>query len=159
MLVALIGVLGVLLGALLNTFTTYLSARRAERRDLRTTARILLPELQQNVQNLSTTFRLEDWRHAEFETERWAQNELTVVKALGAEWAHLVSVYTAFDLLNADRKIRLEEGWCKGQGLEGDDFDYLELTLERAEKAAQALRKWAGLGPGDSLRIQEYFCV
>lgn len=159
MFVALIGVLGVLLGALLNALGSYLNARRAERRDLRTAARILLPELRQNVQNLSTTFKLEDWRHAEFATQRWAQHELTVVKALGGEWVRLVAVYTAFDLLNADRKIRLEEGWHKGQGLEGDDFDYLELTLNSADKAVQALRKWAGLGPKDSIRIQEYFGV
>lgn len=159
MFVALIGVLGVLLGALLNALGSYISARRAERRDLRTAARILLPELQQNVQNLSMTFRLEDWKHAELVTQRWAQHELTVVKALGGEWAQLVAVYTAFGLLNADREIRLEEGWHKSQGLEGDDFDYLELTLKSAKRALQALRKWAGLGPKDSIRIQEYFCV
>ena len=159
MFLALIGVLGVLLGALLNALGSYLSARRAERHDLRTAARILLPELQQNVQNLSTTFRLEDWRYAEFATQRWSQHELTVVKVLGGEWAQLVAVYTAFGLLNADREIRLEDGWHNAQGLEGDDFDYLELTLKSAERAIQALRKWAGLGPKDSIRIQEYFCV
>jgi hypothetical protein len=157
MLIALIGIGGVLLGGFLNAAGTYVMARRAEQRDLRTAARILLPELLENQKNLEDAFRTGRWDYAHFETRRWAQYELTVVKALGKEWAQLTAVYTAFVLLNGDREIR--KGSNESIHDDGDDFTYFELTVEAANKAVETLRRFAGLGPGDSLRIQEFYGV
>lgn len=158
MLIALIGIGGVLLGGLLNAAGGYVLAQRVERRELRTAARLLLPELLQNRENLATAFRGGSWDAARFETTRWAQYELTVISALRDEWAGLTKVYTAFNLLNVDREIRREEG-RKSILEDGDDFDYFELTLEATDRAVGILRRWAGLDPDESLRIQEYFCV
>src|SRR5665811_280060 len=147
MLIALIGICGVLLGGFLNAAGTYVMARRAEQRDLRTAARILLPELLENQKSLEEAFETGRWDYAHFETRRWAQYELTVVQAIGDEWAQLTAVYTAFGLLNADRENR--RGSNEGIHDDGDDFTYFELTVEAASKAAQTLRRWAGLAPGD----------
>ena len=58
MLIALIGICGVLLGGFLNAAGTYVMARRAEQRDLRTAARILLPELLENQKTWRQPLRL-----------------------------------------------------------------------------------------------------
>lgn len=81
------------------------------------------------------------------------------MSSLESEWVELVQIYTAFDLLNRDRKIREEEKRMESILEDGDDFDYFELTLKAADRATSALRKVAGLAPNESLRIQEFFWV
>jgi hypothetical protein len=159
MLLALTGIAGVCFGALLNAGWTYAMARRAERRELRTAARLLLPELLRNVERLESAFQTGSWSHAQFETRQWESHEVEFMSSLKGEWVELVQVYTAFDLLNRDRKIREEEGRRERITDDGDDFDYFELTLKAAGRTTGALKKVAGLAPSETLRIQEVFGV
>jgi hypothetical protein len=154
---ALVGILGACIGALLNAGWNYALARRAERRELRTAARLLLPELLQNREHLDTAFKTGSWGHVRFETDRWKRHEVLFMSSLEDEWVELTKVYTAFTLLNADRKIRDQEQ--RHAFDEGDDFDYFELTLKAADESLVVLRKVAELPPGETLRIQEYFWV
>jgi hypothetical protein len=159
MLLALTGFAGVCIGALLNAGWNYAMARRAERRELRTAARLLLPELLQNKEHLETAFKTGSWSYVQFGTDRWERHEVKFMSSLESEWVELVQIYTAFDLLNRDRKIREEEKRMESILEDGDDFDYFELTLKAADRATSALRKVAGLAPNESLRIQEFFWV
>lgn len=156
MMLALTGIIGVCLGALLNAAWTYGLARRSERRELRTAARLLLPELLENREQLATAYKTGSWSHVVFKTERWSQHEVRFMSALETGWIELTKIYTAFDLLNRDRKFREAEN---DPALEGDDFDYFELTLEAADRATFMLKQAAGLAENETLRIQEFFWV
>jgi hypothetical protein len=153
---ALVGVIGAVIGALLNAAWNYALARRTERRELRTAARLLLPELLQNREHLETAFKTGSWRHVQFEIDRWKRHEVLFMSSLEDEWVELTKVYTAFTLLNADREIRDKE---RRDPFEDDDFDYFELTLKAADESIVVLRKVAELPSGETLRIQEYFWV
>ncbi len=159
MLLALIGFIGVCFGALLNAGWSYAMARRAERCELRTAARLLLPELLENKEHLETAFRTGSWNYARFSTDRWQRHEVEFARSLNGEWVDLTKAYKAFDLLNLDREIRRDEGRTQCLLDDGDDFDYCDLTLEAAGRAATSLRKVAGLPSNEALRIQEFFCV
>jgi hypothetical protein len=159
MLLALIGFIGVLLGAVLNATWTYALARRSEHRDLRTAARLLLPELLENREQLKKALETGSWSYVEFSTDRWGRHQVEFMRALDGEWIDLTKTYKAFDLLVIDRRIREEEDRNDSILDDGDDFDYCELTLEAADRATASLRKVAGLRPDEALRIQEVFCV
>ena len=134
-------------------------ARRAEHRELRTAARLLLPELLENREQLRSAFETGSWCYIEFSTDRWQRHQVEFMRALDGEWIDLTRAYKAFDLLAISRRIREEEGRTESILDDGDDFDYCELTLEAADRAASSLRKVAGLPPDEALRIQEVFCV
>lgn len=148
MLVALIGVLGVVIGGFLNASFSYLLARRSEGQLAKTAARLVLPELLENQQRLNLAIGSERWRDIDFQTRRWQQHELAIATGFGREWAHLAAVYTALMLLNSDRKIYDDD-----EVIESDDLSYARLANENLEDAIRDVRKWAGLGETDVLML------
>lgn len=149
MLVALIGVLGILLGGFLNASFSYLLARRAEGRLARTAARLVLPELLENRQLLTSGLESKRWRYIDFRSTRWQQHEPVIATGFGDEWALLASVYTALLLLNDDRKYYDEDEEIS----DSDDLGYMRLAAENLDDAIGTLGKWAGMGDTEVLLL------
>ena len=155
MSVAVVGIAGVLLGALLNALGGYVLMRRREKREIRTAARLLLPELLENRSTLDTALVLERWECVSFDTERWQQYETVLAGSMGERWTELTKTYTAFTLLNADRSHREPDAVID----DGDDFEYLLLAKDSADEAIGIVHQLAGVPQGTKLKLQEVFGV
>jgi hypothetical protein len=140
-LIALIGILGIFLGGFLNASFSFLLARRAERRETKTAARLVLPELLENRERLESALEAKRWRHIDFRTGRWRQHELSIASGFGPEWGLLATVYTALMLLNDDRRYYEADEEIEFE----DDLGYMQLAAENLDDAVRILQKWAGV--------------
>ena len=148
MLIAFIGILGVLLGGFLNALFSYLLARRSDGRQTKTAARLVLPELLENRDRLAAALETKRWGSVDFKTRRWQQHELVIASGFGKEWELLAMVYTAMVLLNNDRPYYDEEEEID----EIDDVQYMQLAAENLDDAIEVLRKRASLTHGRVLQ-------
>lgn len=147
--VALVGILGVLLGGLLNAALSYLLARRADGRQTRTAARLVLPELLENRERLDAALKVKLWGSVDFKTARWRQHEVTIASGFGKEWEILAMVYTAMVLLNSDRPYYDDDEEID----EADDLQYMQLAAENLDDAIEVLRNRASLTYSRALQL------
>ena len=136
---ALVGLVGVIVGALVSGGATYMMARRADARQARAAARLLEAELQAVVEQLgelgqAIAFRDEFARRAEDESERdeisnawdlksmlripqprlWEKHKSLLADVLSAaDWYALAKAYQSIDDL---RVISSSERWFTAQG-------------------------------------------
>lgn len=155
MLTATIGVLGILLGGALNALAGYWLSKRREQREVTAAARVLLPELLGNMQSLEVAITFKRWCDVDFATSRWKDHEPTLAACPDDEWQHVSLVYTAFELLNADRRRRGTRGVID----DPDDIDYMVRAADEARDALALLQRVAGVHDTRHLVLPESLWV
>jgi hypothetical protein len=156
MLSALIGIVGVVLGIALTTLRGSLADRRRRREDAKADARLLLPELAQNVRTLDVAITFKRPCDISFGCERWERHQRELMRSMGEHWTDLAAIYTAFSLMEKDRVNAEVAGESE---LDGDLIEYMLLTLERTRRAIDDLGALAGLPDTDTIRIPEFYGV
>jgi hypothetical protein len=126
MISALFGLAGVLIGGALNLLVGLRLAQRRDRRELRTAARLLLPELEEIRRAFTVPSRPTRWGAlSDFPTERWVANETQLAHSLADEqWSDLQSVYTSLALFVDEASDHDAD-----DELYSDDHAHIDLTL------------------------------
>ena len=143
---AIFGLIGVVLGALLNAVQGWSLARRNEQRERRTAARLLLVELEGLEAALVAALKSPS-RAAlgGLEMTWWADQGPLLARVLEDEWKSLHSVNESLQLFKHEA-----EDFDPDEPLWEDDLAHLRLTLDVARHAVTELRQVAGaLSPED----------
>jgi hypothetical protein len=133
---AIFGLVGVLVGGLLNGAGLWLVERHRSRRAARTAARLLLPELIEIERILTIRmWREPKWRGmAEFPHERWDRYESTLAPVLSKwDWAALTSLYESLRLFEDEASYHAK----LDTPVDGESLEYLHLTQGVAADAMQ----------------------
>jgi hypothetical protein len=141
MISALFGLAGVLIGGALNLWVGLRLARRRDRRELRTAARLLLPELEEIRRAFTVPSRPSRWGAlCDFPTERWVAHETQLAHSLANEqWSDLQSVYTSLALFVDEASDHDAD-----DELYSDDHAHIDLTLAVLDGAIESVASIAG---------------
>ena len=136
---AILPLIGVVLGVLGSSGFQYYLHRRAERRGVRTMARLLIPELEDIVRGLRMALA-HPHRDAlgGFPRARWEECEKQLAESLDVvDWLSLENVYTS---------LRLFESEAEEMGevpITSDDRAHIQLTLDCAADSLSRMRQLA----------------
>lgn len=140
---AIFGLLGIVVGAVLNGLQNYSLVRRKERREVRTAARLLLIELEELEHSLrlalvnpnrATVARLDEMKW-------WNDHHVDLADSLDNEWSALQVLNESVRLL----KHEAEEVEERDEPLTETDLAHLRLTHDVTQDAIALLRRAAGL--------------
>lgn len=95
----------------------------------------------------------------EFKFRRWNECQTQLASGLGDEWRYLTAVYTAFELLTADREWRSADELLDDDLDDGDDIEYILLTRKEIERALDVLWPLTALPRNIQLRVPEIYGV
>ena len=144
---AIFGLLGVVVGAVLNGLQNYSLARRKERREVRTAARLLLVELQELERSLRWALADPDRASvAGLEMKWWDDHQVQLAGSLDGEWS-------ALHLVNESLRLFKDEAEDEDpdEPLTEDDLAHLRLTHDVAQDAITVLRSAAGMSTSRAL--------
>lgn len=134
MTAAIFGLVGVLIGGALNIVNAYLAERRAQKREGRTAARLLLPELIEASRMLMTAKQTNRFPGTDFPRLQWTKHEATLARLLDSgTWDSVSQVYTSLHLFDDERPKFEEEDEPK--------LALSEATLQAEWEALQGYRE------------------
>jgi hypothetical protein len=158
---AIFGLIGVVIGGLLNGVVLYLMERTRDSRDTRTAARMLLPELRDARRTIKFALGSHHYPFSTIETARWQEWEPVLAPRMGGEeWASLYEIYLGIRLLNDDsaeaRQLSSDAhaeweatgespppGWGSPLELGDEDEEWLGNIYASAEDAIRTLLELA----------------
>jgi hypothetical protein len=140
MVSAVFGLVGVLVGGALNLWVGLRLDRRRNDKELRTAARLLLPELEEIRRILCVPSRPTRWGGLrDFPSERWATHERHLAESLSdQQWSDLETVYTSLRLFEDEA-----ESYEPHDELFSDDVAHIELTVAVLLTAIESVERLA----------------
>jgi hypothetical protein len=142
MTAAIFGLIGVIIGGLLNGAVTYLAHRQQQKAASKIAARVVLSEIKGNERAIRITLRFENWANAKLAltVDQWLAHRETLAGSLrDQEWVAVETYYGA-----TDRMIVATELAKTRDDLDDDETRVLKLLNTHGEAAAMALRRLAG---------------
>jgi hypothetical protein len=149
MIVAVVGLIGVIVGAAMNGVVQWLGTRRADRLKARTAARVTRYELRSYHELLAYMISSKHWEPAHWLSPvRWREHQTILAEVCRPdEWQNIERAYLGLEIV--DSWHRPQDGVRKPRGIEPDpEKSGMPTILTNVDIAMKALDRLAVV-PGD----------